>query len=159
MGNVKETISKNILFYRKQKKMSQKELAKRIGVNNSAISNWENGINSIDIETLFKVCKELEVSIDTMFGNNIEITPCREIHTDSSEVSNAYENADFDTKNNVRFLLKLPLLKEEIAEELFPSVKPKLTAEDEKELEIIKQEMLVEKKGITSSASISAKDA
>lgn len=114
MGNVKETISKNILFYRKQKKLSQKELAKRIGVNNSAISNWENGINSIDIETLFKVCKELEVSIDTMFGNNVDSTPCVAVPSDSHEVATAYENADFDTKNNVRFILKLPLLEKEM---------------------------------------------
>lgn len=77
MGDVKETIAKNILFYRKKLKLSQKELAQRIGVNNSAISNWENGINSIDIETLFKVCKTLNISIDTVFGvdKESEITP------------------------------------------------------------------------------------
>ena len=68
--SVKETIAKNILFYRKSKKLSQKALAEKVGVNNSAISNWENGINSIDIETLFKVCNVLNVSIDTMFGND-----------------------------------------------------------------------------------------
>ena len=54
---VKESIAKNILFYRKKNKLTQKQLAEKIGVQNSAISNWENGTNSIDIETLFKVCK------------------------------------------------------------------------------------------------------
>ncbi|WP_313528736.1 helix-turn-helix domain-containing protein [Anaerotignum sp.] len=47
----------------------------------------------------------------------------------------------------------------EIAEELALSAEPKLTVEDEKELEMIRQEMLAEKRGRTSSASISAKDA
>ena len=68
MPSIKEVIAKNILFYRKKNKLSQKSLAELIGVNNSAISNWENGNNSIDIETLYKVCKVLNISLDTVFG-------------------------------------------------------------------------------------------
>lgn len=68
MGDVKETIAKNILFYRRKRKLSQRELSEKIGVNGSAISNWENGINSIDIETLFKVCDALDISLNTVFG-------------------------------------------------------------------------------------------
>jgi transcriptional regulator with XRE-family HTH domain len=59
---------KNILFYRKKNKLTQKQLAEKIGVQNSAISNWENGTNSIDIETLFKVCEVLGISMNTVFG-------------------------------------------------------------------------------------------
>lgn len=69
MGTIKDTIAKNIMFYRKKLKMSQKTLGELVGVNNTAISNWENGNNSIDIETLFKVCKALGISIETVFGN------------------------------------------------------------------------------------------
>ena len=68
MGTIKDTIAKNIMFYRKKLKMSQKTLGELVGVNNTAISNWENGNNSIDIETLFKVCKALGISIETVFG-------------------------------------------------------------------------------------------
>ena len=117
MGNVKDAISKNILFYRKQKKMSQKELAKRIGVNNSAISNWENGINSIDIETLFKVCKELNVSIDAMFGNEIEVIEQPTFSSDTLEVAAVYEAADNRTKNKVRCILDMELICEDLEPE------------------------------------------
>jgi transcriptional regulator with XRE-family HTH domain len=61
-------LQKNILFYRKKNKLTQKQLAEKIGVQNSAISNWENGTNSIDIETLFKVCEVLGISMNTVFG-------------------------------------------------------------------------------------------
>lgn len=69
MGNVKEEIAKNIRFYRKKASLTQRELAKIIGVNNSAVSNWESGQNSIDIETLFNVCKALGVSIGEIYGS------------------------------------------------------------------------------------------
>ena len=115
---------------------------------------------STALEVAFKLSKGLNVTLERLNGevpskNNNQI----QHSTDTNQVLFAYENADFETKNNVRFLLKLPLLKEEMAEELCPSSVPTLTAEDERELELIKQEMLAEKKGITSTASISAKDA
>lgn len=66
MTELRVIISKNLRKYRKQAKMSQIELAEKIGVRSSAISNWENGQNSIDIDLLFKVCKVLGVSINDM---------------------------------------------------------------------------------------------
>lgn len=71
----REIIAKNIQQFRRQKKMTQKELAKQLGVNNSAVSNWETGVNSIDIDTLFKVCKILGVTANDMYGwDNGELT-------------------------------------------------------------------------------------
>ena len=66
MENYKIAIASNIRKYRKAAGMSQIELAKRIGVRSSSISNWENGANSIDIDTLFRVCDVLGVSVDRM---------------------------------------------------------------------------------------------
>ena len=37
-------IGKRISLYRKQNKMSQKQLADKIGVSNSRVSNWEQGL-------------------------------------------------------------------------------------------------------------------
>ncbi len=113
MGTVKDAIAKNILFYRKKKKMSQKELAERIGVNNSAISNWENGINSIDIETLFKVCKELEISIDTVFGNETVEKVSSNVSLEQQELLTAYEHADLQHKNIARMALGLDYIEAE----------------------------------------------
>lgn len=65
--NVKETIAKNLLYYRKKNKITQKELAEQLGVKHNAISAWENGVNSIDIDTLFRVCKIFGVTVNDMY--------------------------------------------------------------------------------------------
>lgn len=69
MKSVKEEIATNLLFYRKKSKLTQKELADRIGVKNNTISQWENGTNSIDVEVLFNICEVLEVSVSDMYGS------------------------------------------------------------------------------------------
>lgn len=74
MDNVREEIAKNILYYRKSKKYTQKELAEYLGVGVSAVSNWEKGVNSVDIDTLHKVCVFLQISINDIFGSFSNIT-------------------------------------------------------------------------------------
>lgn len=66
--NIKDTIAKNLLYYRKKNKITQKELAEQLGVKHNAISSWENGVNSIDIDTLFRVCKIFGVTVNDMYG-------------------------------------------------------------------------------------------
>lgn len=68
MGSIKDEIAKNLQYYRKKKKMTQKELADKIGVRHNSISSWENGVNSIDIETLIHICQVLDVNITDMYG-------------------------------------------------------------------------------------------
>lgn len=68
--NIKETIAKNLLYYRKKNKITQKELADQLGVKHNAISAWENGVNSIDIDTLFRICKIFGVTVNDMYGMN-----------------------------------------------------------------------------------------
>lgn len=72
--NIKETVAKNLLFYRKKNKITQKELAEQLGVKHNAISSWENGVNSIDIDTLFKVCKIFGVTVNDMYDMKSEPT-------------------------------------------------------------------------------------
>lgn len=67
-------ISKNIKKYRKANGMTQKDLAKMVGVSIAAVSNWETGSNSIDIDSLFKVCDALGVSISAMANADMQDT-------------------------------------------------------------------------------------
>lgn len=55
-------IGLRIRKYREANNMSQKELAKKIGVSNSRVSNWEQGINRPDVDFLASICKALNVS-------------------------------------------------------------------------------------------------
>lgn len=68
MGSAGTEISKNLLYYRKQKKITQKELAEKLGVKHNTISGWEHGTNSIDVEILFQICKILDISLNEMYG-------------------------------------------------------------------------------------------
>lgn len=65
--NIKETVAKNLMYYRKKNKITQKELADKLGVKHNAISSWENGVNSIDIDTLFRVCQIFGITVNDMY--------------------------------------------------------------------------------------------
>lgn len=84
--NVKETIAKNLLYYRKKNKITQKTLAEQLGVKHNAISAWENGVNSIDIDTLFRVCKIFGVTVNDMYEMDSSNEPStKAAHFDGSE--------------------------------------------------------------------------
>ncbi len=68
LTTVKEAVAQNLLFYRKRNRMTQRELAEKLGVKHNSISSWENGINSIDIEILSKICDIFNISINDMFS-------------------------------------------------------------------------------------------
>ena len=61
-------IGKFIAKLRKEKKMTQQELAERLNVTDRAVSNWENGYNEITIPLLNKICNICDVSFDFMMG-------------------------------------------------------------------------------------------
>ena len=51
-----------------EKKLSQPDLAKLIGVSNGMISFWENGVNEPTITNLVKLSQIFEVSTDYLLG-------------------------------------------------------------------------------------------
>lgn len=59
---MKYEIGNRIRKYREERQLSQKEFAKMIGVSNSRVSNWEQGINRPDADLLADICRVLNVS-------------------------------------------------------------------------------------------------
>lgn len=59
---VKYEIGSRIRKFREERGISQKQLAEQIGVSNSRISNWEQGINRPDADRLAGICRALSVS-------------------------------------------------------------------------------------------------
>ena len=53
---------------RKEKKLTQKELAEQIEIKQNSYSDWETGKNEPSLENLIKLADLLEVSIDWLFG-------------------------------------------------------------------------------------------
>lgn len=63
-----EKIGKFILELRKEKKMTQQELALKIGVTDRAISKWENGRGMPDLSLMKPLCDELGISINELIS-------------------------------------------------------------------------------------------
>ena len=61
-------INEQIAFLRKQKGLTQEELAKALGVTNQSVSKWESGQCCPDIQLLPELAKYFEVSIDELMG-------------------------------------------------------------------------------------------
>lgn len=66
MYNIK--IGEQIGFLRRQKNMTQENLANAIGVTNQAVSKWESGQCCPDIQFLPEIASLFEVSIDELMG-------------------------------------------------------------------------------------------
>ena len=62
-------IGENIKQFRKNKKITQKELAEKIGVTDSAITKYEKGDREPNIETLNKIATALGVTINDLVKN------------------------------------------------------------------------------------------
>lgn len=68
-----ETIGKFIQTKRKEKNLTQKELAKKLGVTDKAVSKWERGLGCPDVSILEVLAQELDTSIlEILKGRTIE---------------------------------------------------------------------------------------
>lgn len=69
---IKKIVSENLSFYRKKNHFTQKQFAAQLGVKHNAISSWENGVNSIDIDMLYQICQIFQISVDDMYIPQIQ---------------------------------------------------------------------------------------
>lgn len=65
---IRDCITKNIIFYRKMHKLTQKELAKKLGVATTTVSSWERNVCSPEIEVLFMICELFNIPLNEMCG-------------------------------------------------------------------------------------------
>lgn len=62
----KEAFGKLLIILRKEKGLSQKEMAERLSVSTSAVSKWENGKNLPDMIMISSIADILQVSCDEL---------------------------------------------------------------------------------------------
>lgn len=65
---MKEELAKNIVRYRKEKGLTQEELAKKLGLSFQAVSKWETAQTLPDISLLPSLSHILDVSVDKLLG-------------------------------------------------------------------------------------------
>lgn len=67
MNNSTTTIGEQIQKYRKEAKLTQKELGEALGVSSSAVSQWETG-GTPDISLIPSIADRLGITINLLFG-------------------------------------------------------------------------------------------
>lgn len=61
-------LSENIIRLRKQRKLTQEEIADHLGVTKASVSKWENGLSLPDILLLPQIASLFDVSVDELIG-------------------------------------------------------------------------------------------
>lgn len=91
-------LADNLQLLRKQKKITQEELAEIFGVSSQSVSKWELGINCPDITMLPKIADYYRVSIDELLGykplssiNSIYIDVKSLIESSNTKIDDAYK--------------------------------------------------------------------
>jgi len=67
MSDTKKIIGSNVVKYRNQKNLSQKELAKKAGISANSLVGIEKGRVNTNIGILEKIAKVLQQSIERFF--------------------------------------------------------------------------------------------
>jgi transcriptional regulator with XRE-family HTH domain len=71
------TIGKRIALLRKEKGLTQEELAQHMGVSPQAVSKWENDQTCPDISALPKLARLFGVTVDELLSGKQELAPVR----------------------------------------------------------------------------------
>jgi transcriptional regulator with XRE-family HTH domain len=97
-----EKIGSFISKLRKEKRMTQQELANKLGVTDRAISNWENGRRMPDYSIIMNLCKELNISLNELFdGQKIIDNNYKEVA--DKNLLFALENSAFTLKDRIKY--------------------------------------------------------
>lgn len=107
------TLGKKISELRKEKGITQEELAERLGVSPQAVSKWENDLSCPDIMLLPELAKLFDVAIDELFS----VTPKKETELLPPEKRKnpddmiLYIRVDSKEGDRIRINLPIPLVK------------------------------------------------
>lgn len=63
-------VGKLIFEIRRKSSLTQAEFASELGLTPQAISKWENGLSSPDVETLFNLAHKYNISLDKFVEKN-----------------------------------------------------------------------------------------
>ena len=113
--DIKEEVAKNLQYFRRRAGLTQKALAEKLGVRNNTISQWENCVNSVDVDSLFKACCILGISVNDIYGKYTTTEPAPPPH----RIARAYDRADDHTQRVVEVTLSPYMEEDSIAYERF----------------------------------------
>lgn len=72
MSNKKIVFSNNLKEHRLKRKLTQQQLAGKVGLTRQAISHYENDIRNINLDILVSLAKILDISTDDLITKEVE---------------------------------------------------------------------------------------
>ncbi len=117
-------LNENIKKFRKQKGLSQEEMAVQLNVVRQTVSKWENALSVPDAEVLIRMADLLEVPVSRLLGIEVEKNSIEEKHGNGNVNSNvaAHENGDVNKNEkrneNDKYIQELTKELERVNEEL-----------------------------------------
>ena len=100
-----EKIGKFIANLRKEKNMTQQELANKLGVTDRAISKWENGRGLPDYSLLQDLCDTLSISINELFSG--EKISKEDYETKAEENMSKLINDNYSEKKKINWIIAI----------------------------------------------------
>lgn len=67
-GEIRERIRASLERYISESGYTQKEVAERLGVSQSSVTNWVKGKNSPDVNLVIPICNLLNITVGQFYG-------------------------------------------------------------------------------------------
>lgn len=102
-------IGHNIAKWRKEKGMTQDQLAEHLSVSAQAVSKWENGASLPDIAILPKLAEIFDVTMDQLFSREVEPETTYVAPKDRKDPDKMLLKIVVDSKDGDKVRVNLPL--------------------------------------------------
>ena len=79
------SFGEKLSFLRKQRGMTQMELAEKLDISRQAVSRWERGTAEPSTENLVSIGKLFDVTVDTLINENIQLQNGPAVQTAAAE--------------------------------------------------------------------------
>ena len=113
------TIGKRIAHLRKEKGLTQEELAQHMGISPQAVSKWENDQTCPDISALPKLARLLGVTVDELLEGRTETTAVRVLPPEQRrDIKDMMLRITVDSAQGDKVRVNLPIALVEVAMEI-----------------------------------------
>lgn len=98
---------KLIALKRKQKNLTQEQLAEKLGLSNKTVSKWETGKCMPDYSIVKSLCKELEVTVAELIAGEISEEHSIRVYEDEQILDLLRRTQELEKQKNVLYGLVL----------------------------------------------------
>lgn len=96
-----ESFSEIIYGKRREKNMTQQELADKLHITDKAVSKWERGLSYPDVSLIPKLAEVLDISIENLINGKLEALEAKGGTGDIQAVTKLLEDSKSKTIHNV----------------------------------------------------------